>query len=192
MRAFSWIAAGAFVLAFGAGCSNHSQPNFVYMPDMAYSPALKAQEEGMRPPPPGTIPVGFSGMPSDMTMEEAGVKYKNPLEPTELVLKRGRQQFNTYCVACHGPYGEGNGTVVPKFPMPPSLQSDKIRNYADGNIFYIITNGQNLMPSYKAQLKLKADRWAIVHYIRALQKAKKPTDQEVEQTKQAHVKGEKS
>lgn len=163
-----------------SGCGKHSKPNFVFMPDMAYSPALKYQEPGMKPPVAGTIPRGFEPMPATMTLEEAGRTYKNPLQRSVKVLERGKQMYNTYCVVCHGAYGEGDGTIVPKFPRPPSLLSDKIRNYADGNIFYVVTAGQNLMPSYKAQIA-NADRWSIVHYIRAIQRAKKPSAQDVKE-----------
>ena len=40
--------------------------------------------------------------------------------------------------------------------------------YEDGRIFEVITNGYSTMMPYKFQVTPK-DRWAIVHYIRALQ-----------------------
>src|SRR5690606_31486201 len=109
-----------------------------------------------------------------MTTEEAGKTYQNPLRRTAAVLERGRHVYNQTCIVCHGPGGEGNGTIVPKFPRPPSLLSDKIRNYPDGSIYFIISHGQNLMSSYASQI-MPEDRWAIVHYIRALARAKNPT-----------------
>ncbi len=157
-----------------SACGKHSEPNFIFMPDMYWTPGLKSQMPGHKPPVAGTIPRGYEPIPAAMTMEEAGKAFKNPLTRSANVLARGKQMFNTYCIVCHGAYGEGDGSVVPKFPRPPTLQSDKIKNYPDGNIFYIISRGQNLMPSYAAQIQ-KPDRWAIVHYVRALQKAKNPT-----------------
>ena len=170
----------AALLILGAtllsGCSGkHEKPHFIYMPDMYYTKAMKAQSVGIRPPVAGTIPRGYYPLPAAMTMEESGKKNTNPLQRTSAVLTRGRYLFNTYCIVCHGPYGEGDGLIVPKFPRPPSLQSDKIRGYPDGNIYYIITRGQNLMPSYASQIA-QNDRWAIIHYVRALQRAKHPTD----------------
>jgi len=144
------------------------------MPDMYWSPALKSQEPGVRAPVVGTFPRGYQPLPASLTIEESGRFYKNPLVRSSTVLARGKQMYNTYCVVCHGAYGEGDGTVVPKFPRPPTLQSDKIKNYQDGSIFYVISRGQNLMPSYASQVQVP-DRWAIVHYLRALQKAKNPT-----------------
>jgi mono/diheme cytochrome c family protein len=166
--------AALFVLS---GCTKHSQPNFIYMPDMYYSPAVKAQKALMRMPVEGTIPRGY--MPYHFTSpEEAGKALINPLKPTHAVLMRGQMMFNTFCIACHGEKGLGNGLVAAKMVRPPSLQSDKIRNWADGNIFHIITRGQNVMPSYASQI-MPEDRWAIIHYIRVLQRAEHPTPEDL-------------
>lgn len=158
------------------GCT-HEQPGFIYMPDMVYSPALKAQEEGsMRVPPAGTIPRGFTPYKQTDPVV-AGKELKNPLRATRTVLYRGQKVFNTYCLVCHGPYGEGDGPVAPKFGRPPSLQ-ERPMTWPDGQIFHTITKGQNLMPSYATQIQPQ-DRWAIVHYIRALQRAKHPTPEDL-------------
>ena len=162
----------SFVLAALAasalsGCGKHESNTFIYMPDMYWTKGLKYQQPGMKPPVPGTIARGQYPIPETMTMEEFGKTHQNPLRRTEAVLERGRHVFNSTCIVCHGPEGEGNGFIVPKFPRPPSLQSDKIRNYPDGNIYYIISRGQNLMSSYASQI-LPQDRWAVIHYIRAI------------------------
>jgi mono/diheme cytochrome c family protein len=171
--AFSLLA----VLSLTA-CGKHSSPYFIYMPDMYWTKGLKYQQPGMRPPVPGTVARGHHPMPASMTMDQAGKEYQNPLRRTPAVLERGRHVFNQTCIVCHGPKGEGDGTIVPKFPRPPSLVSDKLRGFPDGNIYYIITHGQNLMASYASQV-LPEDRWAIVHYIRALQRANKPTSEDL-------------
>lgn len=177
MRAFT----RAFLVMLGAAglaaCGTHEKPNFTYMPDMAYSPAYKAQRALPRPPVPGTVPRGY--VPYRFTShEEAGKALFNPLPSSRAVLLRGQTIFNSYCMACHGPEGEGNGTVVPPFPRPPSLQSDKIRGFPDGSIFHIITRGQNIMPSYASQIS-PDDRWAVIHYIRVLQRSKHPTPEDL-------------
>ncbi len=41
---------------------------------------------------------------------------------------------------------------------------------ADGEIFYTITNGHNSMNGYGANITVH-DRWAIVTYIRSLQRS---------------------
>ena len=168
----------ALGLSFGLMGCKHEQPNVVYMPDMVYSPSLKAQELGsMRMPVQGTIPRDYVPYPY-RDVETAGRELTNPLRPTTVVLKRGQTIYNTYCIVCHGPNGEGDGSVVPKYPRPPTLQSDKVRKYPDGSIYHVMTMGQNLMPSYASQIG-SADRWAGIHYIRALQRAKHPSAEDL-------------
>ena len=172
------------------GCGKHEKPNFIYMPEMVYSPAIKAQEIGsMRMPVEGTVSRDFVKYPIEKTSdssgaEKAGREIHNPVPRTADALARGRLMFETYCLVCHGPNGEGDGTVVPKFPRPPSLQSDKVRNWQDGSIYHVVTLGQNLMPSYASQIA-PADRWSIVHYIRALQKSKHPTPEDLKAAEKA-------
>ena len=172
------IVFAAFSLGLSACNTKHSEPNWAYAPDMHYSVALKAQKEGsMRPPVKGTIPRDFK--PYEITsIEEAGRVLKNPLPRSKEVMKKGQKLFNVYCIVCHGKFGEGDGNVVPKFPRPPSLQADKIRDYKDGQIFHVMTLGQNLMPSYADRIS-EEERWQIVHYIRALQRAKHPTAEDM-------------
>jgi len=161
-----------------SGC-RHKEPNVVYMPDMVYSPAFKAQKEGsMRMPVKGTVPRDFEPYPYPNDPEAAGRELKNPLKPTAAVLERGKHVFNTYCIVCHGPSGEGDGLIVPKFPRPPSLQSDKVRKWPDGRIYHTVSMGQNLMPSYASQIS-SGDRWAAIHYIRVLQRSKHPTPEDL-------------
>lgn len=162
-----------------SGCLQHEKPNVIYMPDMVYSPAHKAQQEGeMKMPVKGTVPRGFQPYPYGNDGDVAGKELKNPLKATEQVLARGKHVFNIYCIVCHGPNGEGDGHIVPKFPRPPSLQSDKVRGWSDGRIYHTITRGQNLMPSYESQIA-NGDRWAAIHYIRALQRSKHPTAEDL-------------
>lgn len=183
MRSLFWGVSLLGLLALGfSGCGwvKHSKPNFIYMPDMVYSPGYKVGEvEATRAPVEGTVPRGFTPYPyAADEIERAGKELVNPLKRTRAVLARGQLKYNTYCIVCHGPTGLGNGFVVPKFPAPPSLQSDKIRNYPDGKIYHVITRGQNLMKSYANQV-YPEDRWAIIHYIRALQRAQNPTTEDL-------------
>lgn len=169
---------------FGLSGCLHEEPNLIYMPDMVYSPAISAQQDGsMRMPVKGTVPRGFQPYPYVGQPDEAGKYLKNPLKATKEVLARGKHVFSTHCLVCHGPYGQGDGTIVPPFPRPLSLQSEKVRNYSDGRIFHVIQVGQNLMPSYASQI-LAGDRWAAIHYIRALQKAKNPTSEDLKVAEQ--------
>lgn len=180
------VAACALLLALlaGAGCVHKKHlPAIEYMPNMAYGPRVPAQHEdptnagvtAMLLPVPDTVPRDYTPYrfaQADTT--DAMRELSNPLPRTAAVLYRGQRVFMTYCVVCHGPKGDGQGYIVPKFPMPPSLLSDKVSNWPDARIYHIITRGQNLMPSYASQI-LPEDRWAAIDYVRALQRAARPT-----------------
>ncbi|MBI5325684.1 MAG: DUF3341 domain-containing protein [Ignavibacteriae bacterium] len=125
---------------------------------------------GMRNPVPGTVARGampyiFKGQP-----DLAGEKLVNPFNPDEKTLAIGKKKFNIYCSPCHGNFAKGDARLNGQFPNPPSLHSDKVRNWSDGRIFAVITEGQNIMPSYAQQLTAD-ERWAVILYVRALQRA---------------------
>lgn len=135
---------------------------------------------GMRVPPQGTVargymPYEYSGMPDSLVKLLA-----NPLPVDENVMQTGQKRFDTYCSPCHGYFGKGDSRLRGQFPNPPSLHTDKVRDWADGNIYHVITNGQNTMPSYAKQIS-RDDRWAIVHYIRALQRSQNAKDSDLPQ-----------
>ena len=132
----------------------------------------------MREPVEGTVARGF--MPYQYKgLPDSVIKVlSNPLPTSQKVLDQGQYRFNTYCSPCHGYYGKGDSRLHGQFPAPPSLHSDKVRNWPDGNIYNVITNGQNIMPSYAKQIP-REDRWAIVHYIRALQRSGNATEEDL-------------
>jgi mono/diheme cytochrome c family protein len=124
----------------------------------------------MRRPVEGTVargflPYAFTGKP-----DAAGRNLLNPLPPTKEVIQRGKERFLTYCSPCHGNFGAGDSRLRGQFPNPPTLHSEKVRNWPDGNIYHVITEGQNVMPSYASQVS-RDDRWAIINYIRVMQRA---------------------
>lgn len=124
----------------------------------------------MREPVSGTVARGFMPYMYEDDIEGAKEFLTNPLEPTEENLAIGQKKYETFCSPCHGYYGEGDSRLRGQFPAPPSLHSSKNRNAPDGEIFHIITVGQNVMPSYARQLNTK-ERWQTVLYVRALQRA---------------------
>jgi mono/diheme cytochrome c family protein len=132
---------------------------------------------GMRKPVDGTIARGY--MPYDyQSLPDSVVKQlTNPLPVSKNVLERGKNRFDIYCSPCHGYYAMGD-TRLKGFPNPPSLHTDKVRNWPDGNIYNVITNGQNIMPSYAKQIP-REDRWAIIRYIRVLQRSQNAKDEDL-------------
>jgi hypothetical protein len=131
---------------------------------------LFADGIGMRKPVDGTVARGVLPYPFKGQPDSAGKYLVNPLMPTKEVLENGKQKFLTFCSPCHGNFAQGDSRLRGQFPNPPTLHSDKVRNWPDGNIYHVITEGQNVMPSYAPQIA-RDDRWAIIHYLRALQRA---------------------
>jgi mono/diheme cytochrome c family protein len=101
-------------------------------------------------------------------------------------MSTGRKYYDIYCIVCHGATGDGRGYIVPKFTMPPVLYSDKVRQWPDGRIYHTITLGQGLMPSYASQIPAE-QRWAIIHYVRALQRAAFPTPDDLAAARQSAI-----
>jgi mono/diheme cytochrome c family protein len=129
-----------------------------------------------RAPVAGTVAMGQFPYPIEGEGEEATKRaeavLENPLSPTLETLERGKKLFEVFCIVCHGERAEGNGSIVGPnlFPAPPSLHTSQARAFLDGRIYHVITKGQNKMPSYADRLEPE-ERWSVVHYVRALQRA---------------------
>lgn len=167
------------------GCyrgSPSEDPPIHLNPNMDNQPKYKAQAESyffkdgaaMRMPVPGTVargdlradPVYYQGKNAD-----GSLVLSSPEEITLELLKRGQERYNIYCAPCHDRTGAGQGIVIKKgFLPPPSLHLDRLREAPDGHLFDVIGNGIRNMPGYDHQIQV-ADRWAIVAYIRALQRS---------------------
>jgi len=104
-----------------------------------------------------------------------------PVDVTTGLLEKGQQQFDIYCAVCHGADGSGNGLVnrraqkiLSQWWVPPSSLHDPTLYedaYPNGKLFSTITHGIRKMPGYGSQIETK-DRWAVVAYVRALQRSR--------------------
>jgi mono/diheme cytochrome c family protein len=137
-----------------------------------------AEKKGMRVPVEGTVARGEIPYPylGQTNLTEV---LSNPTIPTKEVLELGKRKFLTFCSPCHGNFANGESTLHQQFPIGPTLVTDKIINYSDGMIYHIITNGQNIMPSYAHQVT-REERWAIVDYIRVLQRAQNANKSDIQ------------
>jgi hypothetical protein len=124
----------------------------------------------MQTPVQGSVARGFVPYPFKDKPDDAGKLLVNSLIPNEENLAIGKQKYNVYCSPCHGYLGEGDSRLRGQFPNPPSIHSEKLRSWSDGRIYHVITEGQNVMPSYRSQLT-RQERWAVVNYLRVLQRS---------------------
>lgn len=110
-----------------------------------------------------------------------------PVEVTPALLQRGRERFNITCAMCHGATAAGNG-VTKQYGLTTivTLQDDRIRKMADGEIFNTITNGKNTMMPYGSTLTVN-DRWAVIAYLRALQRSQNATLADVPEEHRAEL-----
>jgi mono/diheme cytochrome c family protein len=103
----------------------------------------------------------------------------------EALVRRGQSRFEVYCSPCHGSSGNGQGMVsqralelmdqgLANWTPPTSLHDELAVNRTDGHLFNTITNGIRNMPAYGSQVPTQ-DRWAIVSYVRALQRSQAAT-----------------
>ena len=172
------------IIAVLTACSTYITLNkFMYLPPFDFMLNQNkgvSQEESsffynkreMREPVAGTVARGY--IPYAYTGEtDPKEVLSNPLLPTKKVLELGQKKFLTFCSPCHGNYGDGKSRLMGQFPPGPTLHSQRIINFSDGHIYNVITNGFNIMPSYKRQIT-RDERWAIVNYIRVLQRAQNP------------------
>jgi mono/diheme cytochrome c family protein len=168
-----------------------------------------ADGRGARVPVAGTVPIGYEmpkpgseatpgvpPVPGEMNAQPnlgftSGTDYFNtgkmganwgtgfPMPVDAPMMERGKQRFNINCAICHGPTAAGNG-MVKQYGMATvvTLQDDRIRKMADGEIFNTITHGKNTMMAYGPNVSV-TDRWAIIAYLRALQRSQNATEKDV-------------
>ncbi len=133
----------------------------------------------MRTPPVGTVARGklradnalWRGKATDGQFID-----KIPFTLTMKDLERGRDRYNVFCTPCHDKAGYGKGTVALRskgMMNPPSFHHPRFGEMALGQIFDTISNGSpsKLMPAYRHQITNPNDRWAVVAYVRALQRS---------------------
>jgi mono/diheme cytochrome c family protein len=119
------------------------------------------------PPPAGVLPLGAE---QPLSRDDAGEQLENPLPASPEVLAQGKQLYDVYCALCHGATGRSDGAVGLKFGFPiPSLGDPAVVERRDGYLYGTIREGGFIMPKY-AEVMTPAERWAVVHYMRTLQK----------------------
>lgn len=191
------FAAAAFALLGCRGQISDKNPLFIKH-GMEFQPRLNAYEgdtffadgRNMRTPPAGTVARGLLKAEDDYWRggpDTGEAIQKIPFAVTAEIMDRGQERFKIYCSPCHGQTGIGNGIVVQKGYLPPPNFSDsRLLEVTDGYIYRAISNGIRNMPSYGKQIP-EADRWAIVAYVRALQRSMTATEQDVPESQRGNL-----
>lgn len=175
------------------GCAGPQRtPPLEVWPDMDRQEKYKEQSasplfsdgRSNRVPVEGTVAIGYL---KEDTLFNTGVQNgqwigKSPVDVTPELLRRGQQRFNIYCAPCHDRTGQGAG-IVPKkvIWIPTNLMEQRVQDMPDGEIFSVVSDGRRTMHGYKYQV-VEQDRWAIVAYVRALQRSTRGTVADVPPT----------
>ncbi len=170
-----------------------TRPPIELFPDMDHQAKYKAQASSKffadgradRPVPAGAVPFGRSPAKADPAFLKAddfhyegkladgsfGRGFPKEVDVNQVFVERGQGRYMIYCAPCHGALGDGNG-ITKSYGMlvTPTYHDDRLRGMAEGEIFHTITHGKNTMFSYADKLS-PDDRWAVVAYVRALQRA---------------------
>ncbi len=164
-------------------------PRIHLIPDMDHQPKAKTQsassifEDGrsMRAPVEGTVAVGEwiedEYRATGKVADQWGSGF--PFTIDEVVMQRGRERYDIYCGVCHGLDGLGRGPVSVRAESlqeaawipPTNLHDERLLTVPEGQLFDVITNGIRNMPAYSGQITVD-DRWAVVAYLRALQRSR--------------------
>ena len=129
----------------------------------------------------------------DAGSDEWSVRWYDSIPPqinvNKDLLQRGKQQYGVYCYPCHGEAGYGQGPIhqralelagaggtqwIPPADLHQTNPDGELtfgpELYPDGKMYNTISNGIRNMPGYASQIEVE-DRWAIVAYVRALQRS---------------------
>jgi mono/diheme cytochrome c family protein len=197
-----------FAIIAKARASKSSEPHYHIFGDMDFQEKVKSDTafdlfedgRGNRGSINGTIARGslnaddayYRGLEkvtaADGTQHDAWITgLPKQLEVTQALVKRGQQRYNIYCTPCHGYDGVGQGAIPRRASdaaagaMNPAnlvLASGTATHMPNGQLFNTISNGYNTMKGYSSQIP-HADRWAIVLYVRALERATNATLEDV-------------
>lgn len=180
-----------------ARATKSDRPPIRYDAGMTFQPKLKPQAltpvfadgREQRLPVAGTVARGEGGLDDHLHRgknADGGWAQGLPTTATPEMVRRGRERFGIYCTPCHGLAGYGDGPTAKRadqlqegtWTPPTSLHADHVKAQPDGEIFNTITHGARNMMGYGGRIPVE-DRWAIVLYVRALQRSQGATAADV-------------
>ena len=198
-----------FALVAKARASRSAKPHYHVIPNMDFQPKAKPQQanpvfadqRAQRQPVEGTVARGETKSDGHFNRGLSGggwaTTFPESIELDEAFMERGENRYNVYCQPCHGLTGEGNGmvakeaeglgTLASAWVAPSNMTQEGYVKQPHGQLFNTVTYGIRSMPGYASQIK-ERDRWAIVFYVRALQRAANATRSDVPENRQQEIK----
>lgn len=194
----------AVVAILGFRGDKSEKTPWMIFPDMDNQPRYKPQatnelfENRMndRPKPAGTVIRGQGWEVKEVFNEKFSEDYSHstlfyegknedgswanviPIEISNETMELGRQKYEIFCTVCHGAAGDGKGITSKYGVIPANLLLENFRTQPEGLIYNTITNGKNTMYGYGEKITPE-ERWAIVLYVRALQRAQNASIEDV-------------
>lgn len=178
-----------FAVAYQMRNTTSDRPRIHLVSDMDWQPKYKPQsasplfEDGraMRPQVSGTVAWGELNEDERFHLGRDGEAWVAdiPIEIDDELMLRGRERYDVYCSSCHGHDGSGDGIVARRalelkqttWVPPTSIHAEHVEAQPAGQLYATIANGIRTMPGYATQIEPR-DRWAIVLYLRALQRSR--------------------
>ncbi|HRC55086.1 MAG: DUF3341 domain-containing protein [Myxococcales bacterium] len=192
-----------FAIIAKARASTSSEPHYHIFGDMDFQPKVKSDatfelfgdSRGNRGVIAGTLARGSLNADDTFYRGLSRAGDGNPswlaelpasLEVDMKLLERGRERYDIYCAPCHGYDGRGEGAIPRRVKTLGGVwlarnlvdPQGAVAKMPNGQLFNTISNGFNTMMGYAAQIPHR-DRWAIVLYVRALQRAQNAGPQDV-------------
>jgi mono/diheme cytochrome c family protein len=205
-------AAVPFALAAKARNAKSENPRIHVVGDMDWQPKYKAQRENpifddgrsTRPAVAETVAVGELRDDDHFYRGKINGAFSRTFPPEvsfdDATMARGRERFGVFCSPCHGFGGKGDGMVARRvealkdrqdfqgaWVAPTDLTQESVRIQPVGQLFDSISNGIRTMPSYGAQI-VPQDRWAIILYLRALERSQTASPADVDPAERVNLK----
>ncbi len=185
-----------FALIAKARATRFDKPRMHWIPDMDNQQKYKAESanplfadgRAMRPAVAGTVARGELREDEHFYRGIVNGEWATtfPMTITPAMMARGKERYDIYCSPCHGVDGSGEGIVSKRaeklnegtWTLPSSYHTEVVRGRPVGHLFNTISNGIRNMPAYGPMIP-ENDRWAIVAYVRALQRSQMTVEGDV-------------
>ena len=178
---YACVLASGLGLVLLAGCEKavhnmYEQPKYRPFVESSLWPDGRSErslEPGVVAHSAGALAASSSGRRADLALPDWAAPAAAGAAPPVTIesLRRGRERYDVYCAPCHSVSGDGDGMVVRRgFPAPENFDAASQRGASDAHLFDVITSGHGVMYAFADRIG-PADRWAIVAYVRALQRS---------------------